>query len=77
VERPQVDLDDAVFMKVHHLRHGRLQLRKLGNREVTEEHRILQTLTMVLHQGADPSQPLRVGDVVGHQVPATGHRVTS
>jgi len=76
MERPEVDLDDAVFMKVHHLRYGGLQLGQLSNREVAQEHRILQALSMVLHQGADPPQPLGICDVVGHQVPATGHGVT-
>jgi len=77
MERPEVDLDDAVLMKVHYLRYGGLQLGQLGNRQVAQEHRILQTLSMVLHQGADPPQPLGISDVVGHQVPATGHGVTS
>lgn len=77
MERPKVNLDDAVLMKVHHLRYGGLQLGQFGNREVAQEHRILQALSMVLHQGADPPQPLGIGYVVGDQVPAAGHGITS
>ncbi len=77
MEWPEVDLDDAVLMKVHHLRYGGLQLGQLGEREVAQEHRILQAFSMILHQGADPPQPLGIGDVVGHQVPATGHGLTA
>ena len=72
----EVDLDHTVLTQVHHLDHGGLQFRPLGDGEVAEEHRVLQPLTMVLHEGADAPQPFRIGDVVGHQVPAAGHGVT-
>ena len=37
-------------------RDGPFELRSLSDGQVAEEHRVLQPLTMVLHQRADPAQ---------------------
>jgi hypothetical protein len=67
---------DAVLMKVHHSRHGRLQFGELGDGEVAQNTEYCRRSPWS-SIGADPPQPLRIGDVIGHQVPAAGHCVTS
>jgi len=64
----QVNDHNRVHSQVHDIFTVRPQMNEFGPVQVADEDRVLKTLTIGLHQLADPAQPHRVADVIGDQV---------